>query len=53
MVNDPTNLLKYIITPSSAKSLVDDGRSLVVGDTYGGGVLLDLRLYRSEGNIGV
>ena len=31
-----TNLLRYIITSSSVKSLVYDGRSLVVGDIYGG-----------------
>ena len=34
LVHDSINLLRYIITPSSVKSLVDDGRSLVVGDTY-------------------
>ena len=35
LVHDPINRLRYIITPSSVKSLVDDGRSIVVGDTYG------------------
>ena len=36
MVHDPTNILKYIITPSSVKLLVDDGRSLVVRDNVWG-----------------
>ena len=51
LVHDLINLLRYIITPSLVKSFVDDGRSLVVGNTYGGEVLLDLRLYRSQGNL--
>ena len=38
LVHDQTNLLKFITTPSSVKSLVEDGRSLIVGNTYGGSV---------------
>ena len=36
LVHDLTNLLKYITTPSLVKSLVEDGRSLVVRNMYGG-----------------
>ena len=35
MVHVLISLLRYTITPSSVKSLVDDVRSIVVGDTYG------------------
>ena len=36
LVHDQTNLLKFITIPLSVKSRVEDGRSLVVGNTYGG-----------------
>ena len=35
LVHVQINLLKYITTPSSVKSLVNDGRFVVVGDIYG------------------
>ena len=35
LVHDQTNLLKFVTIPLLVKSLVEDGRFLVVGDTHG------------------